>query len=119
MGAVQMNREAPRTGPFLALPRLVRAGAPAPVGPAKATPPHRAASADVSSEDPRAAEMSRYVGWSHLPPGGEIGVIESIELDGALVWLHVRLSDDKIERRSFVADLDHLLDERAFAADRK
>lgn len=65
-------------------------------------------------------ELHRYIGWSHLSRdseiGGEIGIVESVETRGGLVWLYVRLFDDKIERRSFVPDLDHLLDERDFAA---
>lgn len=65
----------------------------------------------------RAADHERYIGWSHLPRGGEIGVIESVEVQGTVLWLQVRLADDTVERRAFVPGLDHLIDERAFAAE--
>lgn len=81
-----------------------------PVPPAKS-----AVAADPRESAP--ADMNRYIGWSHLPPGGEIGVIESVEPQGATIWLYVRLSDDKIDRRCFVPGHDFLLDERGFAAD--
>ena len=82
-----------------------------------APPARPAPQEDPSPQDQRGLDMNRYIGWSHLPPGGEIGVIESVESQGALIWLHVRLSDDKIDRRSFVPERDFLLDERGFAAD--
>lgn len=54
------------------------------------------------------SEMARYVGWSHLPPGGKLGIIESVESAGVFVWLHVRLADGQRERRFYKPGLDHL-----------
>ncbi len=60
-------------------------------------------------------DMTCYIGWSHIPRGGEIGVIESVEMSDSIVWLHVRLADNSVERRSFSPDCDRLVDERIFA----
>lgn len=59
-----------------------------------------------------ALEMTRYVGWTHIPPGGQRGVIEAVESAGMFIWMHVRLPGGKVERRFYKPGLDQLLDER-------
>lgn len=60
-----------------------------------------------------ALEMTRYVGWTHVPAGGgPRGVIEMVESAGMFVWMHVRLADGARERRFYKPGLDQLTDER-------
>ncbi len=50
-----------------------------------------------------------HLGWSHLAPGGERGVIEAVETTGMFIWLRVRLANGKQERRFYKPGLDRLL----------
>jgi sacsin len=56
-----------------------------------------------------AADMSRHVGWYHVPPTGERGLIEAVEPVGMFIWLRVRLADGRPERRFYKPGLDGLL----------
>lgn len=56
-----------------------------------------------------AADMARHVGWYHVPPTGERGLIEAVEPIGMFIWLRVRLADGRPERRFYKPGLDGLL----------
>ena len=62
----------------------------------------------VQSEQ-QSAGADAHLGWSHLAPGGERGVIEAVETTGMFIWLRVRLASGAQERRFYKPGLDRLL----------